>query len=97
MNNHRFNYILDSSTNNYFTIKDTTQTEFVNGSFYAKSKIVWTSCDNYFLVVREANYEKGLRVGDTLNVKISSIKKDTITYIASAYGQAYKIRVVKSD
>lgn len=97
MNNHRFDYILDSSANNYFTVKDTTQTEFVNGALYAKSKIAWTNCDNYFLVVREAHYERGLKVGDTLNVKISSIQKDTITYIASAYGQTYKIRVVKSD
>ena len=97
MKNHRFNYIRASSSNKYFTIKDTTQTEFANGSLYAKSRIVWTRCDNYFLIVREANYEGAIRVGDTLNVKVLSLEKDTITCMASAYGQSYKIRFVKSD
>jgi len=73
------------------------QEEYTNGKYYAKSKITWTNCGNYFLVVKEANYNKGLAVGDTLYVKVLSLIKDTVTYTASAHGQSYELKVIKSN
>jgi hypothetical protein len=97
MNNHQFNYFSDRSLDGFFTINDTAHIEFVNGRLYSKSKVVWTTCNNYFLVVKEANYENGLRPGDTLYVKLLSLHKDTLTYLASAYGQSYQLKVIKSN
>ena len=95
MNNHRFKYIFDKPGEKYFVIQDSLQTEFVNGSVYSISRIIWSSCDSYFLVIKEEKDKEILKVGDTLNVRILSIKKDTVIYIASALGLQYQSKVLK--
>jgi len=97
MNNEKFNYISNDAVNSYFKITDSTHEEYVNGKLYARSKIAWTNCGNYFLTIEEANYSKGLAVGDTLYVQILSLIRDTVTYRASAHGQSYELKVVKSN
>jgi hypothetical protein len=96
MNNHKF-LSLASKGKNYFSIHDSAQVEFANDSLYAKSKIVWSDCHNYFLIVDETHYQYGLKTGDTLNVKLLSIDRDTISYEATAYGQVYRGRVVRFE
>lgn len=96
MNNHKF-LSLASKAKNYFSIHDSAQVEFANDSLYARSKIVWKDCNKYFLIVGETHYQYGLKTGDTLNVKLLSIDKDTISYEATAYGLVYRGRLLRYE
>lgn len=93
--NHSFSYLPKDSINGYFTIKNTEHLEIVNGALYSKSSVVWRNCNEYTLIVREANYSQGLKVGDTLHVKLLSFKHDTLSYISSGYGISFKSKVIK--
>lgn len=95
VNNHSYSYFPIDSINGYFTINDTQQIEMVNGAVYAKSNVIWNSCNDYFLIVKEVNYTQGLRVGDTLHIKLLSLKNDTLSYISFAYGIVHKSKVLK--
>jgi hypothetical protein len=95
VNNHSYLYLPTDSINGYFSINDTQQIEMVNGAVYAKSNVIWNSCNDYFLLVKEANYTQGLRVGDTLHIKLLSLKNDTLYYISSAYDIVHKSKVLK--
>jgi len=94
MNKRKFNYINQNPSTNFFLIKDSIQTEFVDNKFYAQSKLIWTSCSTYCLVVQKINYEQGLDIGDTLQIKLLSIKRDTISYVSSARGKTLNSRFV---
>jgi hypothetical protein len=97
MNGHKFYYFSNDLVTGYFLINDTIQVEYTDEKFYAKSKVVWLNCNNYILIIADVNYNEGLKIGDTLYVNVLSLKKDTITYMASAYDQSYRFKAVRSN
>lgn len=90
-----FTYVNQDGAKTYFRIKDGVQTEFVDNQFYAASRVTWTSCTTYFLVITKINYEHGLQVGDTLRVKLLLFNGDTISYMSSAHGKYLISKIVK--
>lgn len=99
MSNHKFMYIVDGAlTNKYFILKDSVQLEFSGNNLYSESAIIWNTCYDYSLIVKKIYYkEQGLQPGDTLSVKIQSIKMDTLQCIASAYNHSFPIKLLKSN
>lgn len=100
MNNHKFTYIAADGTlsSKYFIIKDTLQFEYSGNELYSESIINWKTCNEYSLIIKRIYCdEKGLQPGDTLSVKIQSVKKDTIRCIASAYNHSFPIKFFKSN
>jgi hypothetical protein len=92
-------YIVDGAlTNKYFILKDSVQLEFSGNNLYSESAIIWNTCYDYSLIVKKIYYkEQGLQPGDTLSVKIQSIKMDTLQCIASAYNHSFPIKLLKSN
>ena len=93
--NSRFYY--PSKSNDYFEFNGDSYNEFVDGKRYSKATIVWTDCENYNLIVQQANYVGGVNVGDTLHVHILSLTKDTLTLTASAFGKTFELKGIKSE
>jgi hypothetical protein len=93
---HTFRYFSEDQPRGHFIMNDSIYSEFVDGRLYAKSKIVWLDCEEYFLIPQEITYNKGVKVGDTLQVRILSLKHDTLTCLASAYGQSHEFKVIRS-
>ena len=82
--------------NNYFIIKDSIHYEYSNSKLYGVSLIKWISCDEYRMIVKETyDKEPGLRAGDTLSMKIQSIKGDTLTCVATAFKLSVPMTFVK--
>ena len=77
--NHEFKDIseLTKNENATYNFTDTSQTTFQNGAFYAEAAIVWRSFSEYDLIVRKVNYTNGVKVGDTVKVKVLTQKADT--------------------
>lgn len=99
MSNHKFKYVVAGVlTENYFILKDSIQLEFSGNDLYSESAIIWNTCYDYSLILNRIYYkEKGLQPGDTLSVKIQSVKKDTLDCIASAYNYSFSIKLLKCN
>jgi hypothetical protein len=95
MNNQKFKPYYNIPGVDYFEIRDTNQTEFYNGKPIFKSKIIWTQCNEYFLVIKETQESGPLKSRDTLFVTILYRNQDTLTYLASAYGKTFKLKAIK--
>jgi len=81
---------------NYFVIKDSIHYEYLDGKLYGVSFIKWSSCNEYKMIVKEVYYkEPVLGVGDTLSVKIQSIKGDTLACIATAVNRSVPLKFLK--
>jgi len=81
---------------NYFIMQDSLQIEFLNERVYGKSKVIWLNCNSYLLEICEANFpEISSKIGDTLRIDILSLRNDTLTYEASAYGYSFTFKAVK--
>lgn len=93
--NSRFDYL--SNKESYFTIKDTMQYEYAAGKLYSVSKLQWTTCSRYRLIILQTNYLGGLQIGDTLYVSITDKKSDTIFSTASAKSKSFDIAFVKKN
>ena len=98
VNNHKFSYYSDVSKakNNYLLFTDTEQLEYVNGKHKWTSNIVWTSCSNYLLIMRDSSNEI-IQIGDTLNINIIKKNKDTLSYTISGKGARFNGRLIKID
>lgn len=70
-----------------FIFTDSNQITYVKDKLYAEATVIWRSCSQYDLILRNVYYEHGLKVGDTVSVDIQSLKVDTFYYVAAAYGQ----------
>ncbi|MFL5739271.1 MAG: hypothetical protein ACJ75B_03570, partial [Flavisolibacter sp.] len=92
-----FNYISSKvPPNSYFTIVDSDQTEYSHDTIFAKSKIIWTSCNEYFLILKESRIV-GLNQGDTAYISLLSAKDDTISYVSTFHRVRDYHKVLKAD
>lgn len=96
--NKKFTLLKDGKlTDNYFVIKDSIHYEYSNTKLYGVSLIKWSSCNEYKMIVKEIYYkEPGLAIGDTLSMKIQSVKGDTLNCIATAFNISVPMTYVKA-
>ena len=98
VNNHKFSLYagISKAKENYLLFTDSVQLEYVNGKHKWTSNIVWTSCSNYLLIMRDSSNEI-LQIGDTLNVNITKKYKDTLSFVISGKGVSFNGRLIKID
>lgn len=101
LNHYKYFYIKEGQVKHdtYFVLDGSSYQEYINGRLYSDATINWKSCDTYSLIVQKM-YDKddvGIGEGDTVDVKIKSVKKDTVTCITSASSFSAEIRFLRDS
>jgi hypothetical protein len=82
---------LVDSANNYILFKNNRCYEYSKSKLYSEANVLWKSCTEYSLVFNYILNENPLKKGDTMNIELKGIVKDTILGQASFQKDTLKL------